>query len=101
MRDPQRQQTEHAARLLKARQLLPLTFKDRQHYGMEGIGCLKGRSGMIDGKPGRDLGPILTQPVCIVVTSRYGVTWQQDFSFPADRFGVPFKQASPNDLRGF
>ena len=90
-RDPQGQQAQHAARLLEARQGLPLPLEDGQGHRVEGVARLERLAGLVDGEPARHLLAVVDHPLGVGRDRLAGVVV---------RHAVPLEQPAADDLAG-
>lgn len=90
LRDPQREEAQYAARLLEARQPLPLSLEHGEKRRMKRVRCLQCFTCVLDREPARELLLIRLQPRFVLFDGRKSV------------FGkaLPLEEAASDDLRG-
>ena len=98
-RDPQRQQAQNAARLLKARDGLPFALEHRQHQRVKGIGCRERFAGMIDREPGGHLLAVFVDPRRVIAARFQRIAAQQHATVLRHGLRIPLEQAAADDLR--
>src|ERR1700722_1519579 len=100
-RNPQGEEPEYSAGLLKSRESLPFSFKYRQHAGMKRIGGRKGLARGVERKLLRHLLAMVLYPVPEFVTGADRIPVEQNPAITAHRVLIPLKEAAAYDFGSF